>query len=153
MMLRDAVTHAVNAEREAKRKSTAGTSNARVILLMMAMIPLLALSAYSWIARPAWIWGPPVRPLSSVEQEANLRMAMYLLGMRIDAYREQTGAYPSSLPALGETIPGVVYTQLTDSTFQLRGVAAGQEIVFQSDGSGKEFLGNTLDVIQTRRTR
>jgi hypothetical protein len=153
MMLRDVMTHAVTVEQEFKKKTKAQQSNARLLLLMIVMIPLLALSLYSWIARPEFIWGRRALALPVVEQDANLRMAMFLLGMRLDAYREETGAYPPSLDEVGERAPGITYTLVTDSTFQLSGMAGSHEVVFLSEGNAEEFLGRTKDVIQTRRKR
>jgi hypothetical protein len=153
MALRDAVAQAMESEQSFKRKPTSEVSRARMVALLAVMIPLLALSAYTWLARPASIWGPPLSSKPQAESEANLRAAMFFLGMRLDSYREEQGFYPASLDVLGETLPGVSYELVTDSTFELRGVVGQQPVIFRSDMTADEFLGHTKELIAgpTRR--
>ena len=78
---------------------------------------------------------------------------MFLFGMKVDRFRKQTGSYPESLAAMGDSIPGIGYARVSDSTFELRGRASNQEIVFRSDMRAADFLGNTKELILSRRKR
>jgi hypothetical protein len=147
LALRDVMDHAVKVHNETARPMTPRKSRAREIAIAVVFLPLLAFSAYSWIARPEFVWGPKAGPLPTVQQEAGLRFAMLLLATRIEAYRKAQGQYPSTLAALGETIPGVFYVLLTDRQFELRATEGGMPIVFRSNESPDAFLGNTPQVI------
>ena len=78
---------------------------------------------------------------------------MFLFGMKVDRFRKQTGSYPESLGALGDSIQGISYALVSDSTFELRGRASNHEIVFRSDMPAADFLGNTKELILSRRKR
>ena len=143
----------MKADESFKKKTVARTSNARLVTLLIVALPLLGLSIYSWIARPEFIWGRTARPMQPAEADANLRMAMFLLGMRLDAYREEQGFYPASLDAIGESLPGVSYELVTDSIFELRGVVGQQPIIFRSDMTADEYLGKTKNIIFGTRSR
>lgn len=82
-----------------------------------------------------------------------MRMAMFLFGMRVDKHKAASGAYPESLAELGDSVRGISYARLSDSTFELRGTAAHRDIVFRNDMRSAEFLGNTRELIQSRRRR
>jgi hypothetical protein len=149
--LRDAVAQAVESEKTYRKKTVAKESRSRFYALLVIVIPLSALAAYSWFARPEFIWGPPPPAPSPAQADANLRAAMFFLGMRLDAYRQEHGFYPASLDAIGESMPGVTYDLVSDSVFELRGIVNRQPIVFRSDMSADEYLGNTKDLITGRR--
>ncbi len=151
--LRDAVAHAVETDREFQKKSTLTTGAGRGKLLGALTVALLAASAYSWIAKPAFIWGAPVPAPAPEVQQASLRMSMFLFGMKVDRFKKQSGAYPESLSAMRDSIAGIAYVLLNDSTFELHGRASNQKIVFRSDMPAAEFLGNTKELIQSRRKR
>ena len=153
MALRDAVAQAVESEKSFKKKTVGRGSKARLVTLLVIATPLLAVSIYSWVARPAFIWGPAVAPRSVAQSEANLKAAIFFLGMRLDAYREEQGFYPASLAAIGETIPGVTYELITDSVFELRGVVGRQPVLFRSDMTAEEYLGGTKELISSRRAK
>jgi hypothetical protein len=147
LALRDVMDHAVEAEIEKARPMTPAKSNARAITMAVVFVPLLVFSVYSWVARPEFIWGPRVRALPPVQQEAGLRFAMYLLSTRIEAYRKAQGQYPASLAAIGEGIPGVTY-EVVGSHFELRATEGGKPIVLRSNESADTFLGNATNIIQ-----
>ena len=152
MALRDVVQHAISTEKEFQKKSVAQHSNARLVVMLVVAIPLLGFSIWSWVARPAFIWGgaPAATP---VQETANLRVTLYVLGLRLKQYRSAQGFYPASLEALGEAVPGVTYELVSDSIFELRGLAGRQPVIFRSDMNAKEYLGNARDLISNRSTR
>lgn len=151
--LREAVTHAFETDREFRKTSsnTAGEGRARRLLVLT--IAMIAVSAYSWVARPQFIWGAPVEPPPPQIQQADMRISMFLFGMKVDRFRKKNGAYPETLAALGDSIRGIRYVLLNDSTFELRAKAANHEIVFRSDTTAADFLGEARDLIQSRRKR
>jgi hypothetical protein len=140
--------HAVRVHKEITKPTARKKSNARLITLGVMCTALVGLSAYSWLARPAFIWGTPAAPLPTIEQEAGLRMTMYFAAQRVEAYRKSAGTLPSSLTAIGEGIPGVTYAIVGDGVFEMRGTANGKSVVLRSDQSPDEFLGNSGNVIQ-----
>jgi len=151
--LHDAITHAVETERDFRKKSSFTGGNGRRNGLLVLTALMAAFTLYAWIGRPAFIWGPPITPPPPEVQEANLRMAMFLMGMRVDKHRKEHRAFPESLAELGDSVRGMTYLRLSDSTFELRGKAANREVVFRNDMRADEFLGNTKEVIQSRRKR
>lgn len=151
--LRDAVAHAVETDREFKKKSSITSGEGRGKLFSTLAAAALAFSAYSWIAKPAVIWGAPLALPAPEVQQANLRMSMFLFGMKVERFKKKSGTYPESLAAMGDSIRGIDYARLSDSTFELRGNAANQDVVFRSDMRAEDFLRNSKELIQARRTR
>lgn len=147
--LQDAITHSVGADREFKKQSAVVAGRRQTGLIVLAVV-MGAFSAYSFIAKPAFIWGAPVAAPAPAVQEAHLRMSMFLFGMRVDRYRFANRAYPQTLAEMGDSIRGISYQRLSDSTFELRGKAANREVVFRNDMREGDFLGNARELIQSR---
>jgi hypothetical protein len=147
MLLRDVMDHAVEVEKETARRSPRKESHARAIALGTVCALLLVVSAYAWIARPEFIWGPRPTPVPPVQKEAGLRFAMFLLSQRIKAYRDAAGEYPPSLTALGDSLSGVAYVR-SGNVFELRATENGKQIVLRSDQPADAFLGNSANIIQ-----
>ena len=72
---------------------------------------------------------------------------MFLLARRIQAYRKAEGALPPTLAAAGLRAPGVSYVVLSDSVFELRTEERGKPVVFRSDASLSDFLGNAPKIV------
>jgi hypothetical protein len=147
--LQDAISHAVGADREFKTKSSVAAGSRQTGLILLALL-MGVFAAYSFIAKPAFIWGAPVAAPPPDVQEANLRMSMFLFGMRVDRYKLANRSYPESLAELGDSIRGISYQRLSDSTFELRGTAANRDVVFRNDMRQDDFLGNSRELIQSR---
>lgn len=150
LALRDVMDHAVKAQREITAPKTLKKSRAGLIMAIVLCIPLLGASAYSWIARPAAIWGQGVTE-TPAREEANIRFAMYLVAERLESYRQAEGTYPTSLAAIGQTDSLASYQVTSDSTFELRSRAAGREIVFRSTEPVEVFLGNSMAIVTGRK--
>lgn len=148
--LRDVMDHAVRVQKEISGVKRLGPSRARLILTAVICVPLLALCVYSFAARPAFIWGA-VEELPVVQREAGLRLGMFLIAQRLEAFRAETGHYPAALGDIGEAVEGLQYRVVSDSLFELRSDQAGPPIVFRSDASVDVFLGSSVTVIQDRR--
>ena len=153
MALHEVVKQAISSETAFRAKSVQRPSKARLAAMVAVLVPLLALAGYSWFARPEFIWGKRPPPPTIAEQDANMRMALFLLGARLDAHREDQGFYPASLEAIGEQAPGVTYELVADSIFELRGLAGRHVVVFRSDMPVDEYLGNSREIISNRGRR
>jgi len=104
--------------------------------------------AYAWLARPVWLWGDGARPMPPREARANERFAVWVLGQQIERYRAARGALPPSLAALGDSVPGVRYRQVDSASFELRGSAGGEPIVYTSGESADAFLVSATSVVR-----
>lgn len=148
LALRDVMQHAVRVQREITDPKPLSRRRAKTVWTCVLCIPLLALSVYSWVARPAFIWGAS-QHMSPARQEANTRVAMYLLARRIEIYRRSFGSYPASLGDVqegGGGAMGISYVP-TDSTFELRSTENGGPVVYRSSQNADAFLGNSLTVL------
>jgi len=85
----------------------------------VGVLATLAL-VYVWGVRPGWLFSLDAIPAQTPEQEdASLRLGLYLQYHRVMDYRKATGRIPATLEAAGDVEEGVVYTVTGDSTFQL----------------------------------
>jgi hypothetical protein len=153
LLLRDVMDHAVRVHKETTGPQGIGIGNGinRSVLLMALCVPVLAFCVYSLVARPEFLWGPKSGPLPPVRQEANIRVAMFLLAQRLEAYRIAQGRYPATLAELGDSLPGVAYSLSSAGVYELRASENGSLIVHRSDQSLSALLGNSLNVIQGAR--
>jgi hypothetical protein len=152
LALRDAVEQAISTETEFRQKTGVRQSNVRLTLMLLLAVPLVGFTVYSWVARPAYIWGTPP-PIPVAQQDANMRMTLYVIGMRLKQYRAAQGFYPASLETVGERAPGVTYGLLSDSLFELRAVVGRQPMIYRSDMNAREYLGNAQEILSRRRSR
>lgn len=153
LALRDVMDHAVRVQREISGAKRIGPSRAPMIWALLVCVPLLAFSAYSYLARPAFIWGAPAA-LPPERMDANVRVALFMLAQRIEAFRAEAGHFPVALGDIGEAVEGVRYSVLSDAVFELRAEATGgAAVVFRSDQPVDAFLGNSIVVIQGHQTR
>src|SRR6185295_7703968 len=73
MALRDVMQHAVREQREITDPKPLDRRRSRRIVVAIVCVALLALSAYSWLARPEFIWGPSARSVPVERRDASLR--------------------------------------------------------------------------------
>lgn len=148
MALRDVMEHVVEVEKENRRRPRSGTSRTRTVLLAAACMAMAGVSAWSWFARPEFIWGPRGHEETQQHAVASERSALFLLSRRIEAYRRTNGSYPADLSALGAHVPaGVTYTLSGDGVYRLSARGASGEITYQSDKPADQFIGNSLRVL------
>ena len=115
---------------------------------LSVIVVCVAFSAYAWLARPVWLWGDAVRPVPPREARANERFAIWVLAQQIDHFHTARGALPPTLAALGDSVPGVSYRELDSASFELRGTAAGDPIVYTSGESADAFLVSATAVVR-----
>ena len=151
MALRDVMDHAVRAERANRGPHVVRRNRAGPAFAVVVCTALLAFSAWSFIARPAFIWGAATT-MPVAQEGANVRVALFMLAERLRAFRAQAGHYPTALTEIGEQSDGIRYRRLADSLFELRATLADSStIVYQSDQAADAFLGNSLEQITNRR--
>lgn len=139
--------HAVRVQREITAIKPLGPSRLRRITTVVLCVALLGASAYSWIAKPEFIWGASAT-VSPHRQDAEMRFGMFLLAQRLEAFRAQTGHYPAALGDIGESVEGLSYRLVTDSVFELQALTDTGSLVMRSDQPMDVFLGNSVQLIQ-----
>ena len=139
--LRDVMSHAVEVEKEVRKKTELRQGPGRTIAVAIS-VPALLFCAFSFIVRPEFIWGPKVAAMAPAERDANIRFTMFLLGQRIRSFRAAHGQLPASLEAVGERPSGIAYAVVSDTVFQLTADDAGKPLVLRSDAPTAEFLGD-----------
>ncbi len=149
LLLRDAVRHSVQIEREAALAMIPRQSRAKPIAMGIFVAAALAFSAWSLIARPAFIWGTGASPVSPQRLEASARLAMYLQARRLDFYRAREGEYPEALGEVGgDTTLG--YERVADTAFVLSISIAGKRLELPSASDREAFLANSRDLVQQK---
>ena len=108
------------ARRNELRKNAAANPQSRT-RLHPAMPPVLALvSIWLWAFPPAVLRPePPTIPVAN--QEAGLRMEMYIQFSKIQGYVSEHGRLPRNLEEVGDVSSAVRYEPLTASVFRLSG--------------------------------
>lgn len=125
---------------------------ARVWVPILTLL-LFSFTVYSYAARPAWIWGPPVDATQVMAtHDADMRFAMFLLAQRIFEYRREFGAVPATLADVGDRIDSVRYVPLSDTSFSLR-YESRRPIILYSTESMNAFLGNAVQVVTAGKPR
>lgn len=150
LVLRDVMDHAVRVQREITQPKPLRKRRGRQIAANLLCVPLLAFCAYSWFARPEFIWGPRPRTATPAEAEATGRFELYLLAQRIENQRAALGGYPADLAVVGDVPAGVTYRLLADTAFELRATANGRELVFRSTENADDFLTSAIPVLRGR---
>jgi hypothetical protein len=144
MALRDVMEHVVETDKTPPERKKSRTGRAMVIAVCVL---LLGASAYSWSAKPEWIWGPSGEPVSPVIDRASARMSMAIIAQRLNDMRAQTGEYPVGLEEIGEAGNGIEYSLVEDTVYVLRAHSAGDSIVYRSNQPLDEFLGRVPDLL------
>lgn len=117
---------------------------------LVTFLVSLVVTVYVWFGSPSWAQ-PYVPPEPTpIEEEAGLRMAMYLQIQRIEVFRDETGRLPLSLDEAGERLPGVEYEQITGEVYRLRGRTDGLRVTYVSAQPPHEFLGGAHRVVLPR---
>ena len=148
--LEEALRHAVEerqpspAEQRMQRRAPRDRSPAGWIAVLIAGWACLA---WIWLARPAFVFGPPEPPPPTVEeQEASLRFAMFLQRARVEAYRAARGRLPAALPEAGPVEDGVSYQRLGPD-FVITGTRGGLSLRLTTAMDADSFLGRSIEVL------
>ncbi len=104
--------------------------------------------AWVWIAQPSWLFGAKEPPLSPAQEIAQQRFAVYLTRGRVEAFRGDSGYYPASMRAVGDSEDGVVY-QRTGSGYLIQSAAGGLQLRLTDRTNPDSFLGNSLQLLSS----
>jgi hypothetical protein len=149
LLLRDAVRHSVQIEREAALAMIPKQSRVKPIALGLLLAAATAFSAWSFLAKPEFIWGSGATPISPERTEASARLAMYLQARRLDLYREREGEYPEALAVVGgDTSLG--YERSSDTSFALTITVGGKRLELASGSDRESFLGSSRELVQQK---
>ena len=109
------------------------------------MLPLgINLGVFAvWIlaAPPAWVVVNPLEAPPIVEQVDDMKLAMFMQAMRVDAYALQNGSLPNALEDAGSPVSGVEYAVLDDGRYHLRVSIGGEVLLYDSSESAQEWVG------------
>jgi hypothetical protein len=115
-----------------------------------AIPPVLALvSVWLWFFPPSAL-RPSVPSIPPANQEAGLRMEMFMQVLNIQRYVSENGRLPSDLGEVGDGPEQVQYTLQEGNTFRLTGQVGDITVNFTSDESVEELLGNAIAVVSGR---
>lgn len=111
----------------------------------------IGFTAYTLIAQPAFLYGyrEVVRP--PLVAEANDRMVLYFIALRLAEYHDEEGEYPTSLRVLGVSTEGVSYSLVGDTGYVLGAKERGQQLTLRSGDDLKAFAGPSLSVLRGGR--
>ncbi|HEX9563334.1 MAG TPA: hypothetical protein VF981_05160 [Gemmatimonadaceae bacterium] len=111
------------------------------VLTFFAFIVCVAV----WIL-PSFVKPPDVAP-SPARIEASARMTIFLAAQRVVAYQRANGRLPLDLSQAGADSTGLTYWRSTDSLFEIRAMAGGEQLAYKSSMNPALFLGNTFQVL------
>ena len=104
-------------------------------------INLGVFAVYLLIAPPAWVIVNPLEAAPVEEQVDDMRLAMFMQAMRVDAYAQQNGRLPDALEDAGSPVPGVDYTVLGAGRYQLTALIGDEVVLYDSSESAQEWVG------------
>ena len=112
--------------------------------------PVLALvSIWLWAFPPAVL--VPVTPsIPPADQEAGLRMEMFMQFINIQRYAEQNGRLPSDLEEVGDGPDQVLYTREEGNTFRLTGRVGEITVDFTSNEPVEDLLRDAIAIVSGR---
>jgi hypothetical protein len=116
-------------------------------ITMAALVAILATLSF-W--QPPWLFAPKRRE-SPALVEASLRVRIYSEIVRIERYQQQhDNRLPATLLVAGGDTTGIRY-EPAGSDYSLTGRSGTLVIVYKSDVSPKQFVGNSYSLIRARR--
>lgn len=112
--------------------------------------PVLALvSVWLWFFPPSTL--QPVAPsIPPANQEAGLRMEMFMQVINIQRYLTENGRLPDNLEEVGDSPDQVRYTLQAGNTFTLAGQVGDITVDFTSTESVEALLGNAVAIVSGR---
>ena len=129
-----------------ERRGAAAPSSGRA-RLHPSLPPVLALvSIWLWAFPPAVLL--PVTPtIAPANQEAGLRMEMFMQFINIQRYVAENGRLPNDLEEVGDGPDEVLYSLEAGNTFRLTGTVGGITVDFTSDEPVEDLLGDAVAIV------
>jgi len=151
MALRDAMSAAVDAEKEFRKASKPKPQSGAGRGVMLAFsFALMAFTLFAYMSRPEFIFGADPNNVPEVRKDANVRMTLFLLSREVEDFKKKQQKYPDDLKAIPGAPAGVRYALLTDTVFELRYLEGTKEVVFRSDAPVNEFLRDAPKILSGR---
>lgn len=143
----DVVQHSARFTRAVALAKPIESVRGRTIILAALAAPLLLLTVYTYIARPASVFGANPSPGTIERREAYQRYVMSLVAYRVEYFRTTTqGRLPQSLLEVGEEWPGIGYTVVDreQGLYELHGTGVLPEpIRYRSNQPIADFVGTS----------
>lgn len=149
-MLREVTEHVAQKEAGDRVEQRRPESPRRMIRVMNALI--LAFAGYVWLGNPSWVQVEQPPGPSVEEQEAALRLSMYIQAQQIENYRRQNDRIPSSLSEVGPPLPGMHFQRMGRGAYRLTGINNSITLVYTSSQSLAEFVGDSEELIFNQTT-
>ncbi len=110
----------------------------------LLLVALLALQAYVWFARPAWLMLPSSPPPSYRYYVDGYRMAVALERDRIETFRANHGQLPLTAQQAGRPVPGVSYAPQDSLAYVLSAGDAHARVQWSSRDSLDRSLAESV---------
>lgn len=141
-IVREVVDHAARVTRAVELARPMESYRARPMVLTLLAIVLLMLATYSYVARPAWVFGPDPARMPIEQRQAHVRYAMFLTAERVLAFRDSAGGVlPRTLHQAGAAWPGMTYGVEGDVFTLHARVDSATAIEYRSTRDPRGFLG------------
>lgn len=152
---RDAVADVLRDQAERARRRSAAPPPARDPTPLLWGISALAAVGTLWmlLAPPGVLRPPPVPAPPPAVVEAELRMTVAQAVLRLEAFREETGALPADLLEVfegPEDVEGLVYERLDAGRFRLSGTREGAAVLFESGDPIADWMAGARRVMEGR---
>ncbi len=132
----------VNREREKalESRSRPVARRTHIVVLVLCVISWGTL-AYTWLAKPAWLFGPDASAtISPREKETRLRFGMYLERERVLDFRRNKHRLPSGLEEAGDVEQGIEYQVSGDSSFVVSAMVGGVLLTLNESQRADDLL-------------
>jgi hypothetical protein len=116
-------------------------------LAWIGLLVLTLLSAYLWLAPPAFLDAPIPEPPESL-LEAGIRMEMAFQALKVERFLQREGRLPNSLAEAGGPFSSVSYHRLDSDRYQLSLPGLEGRVTYSSVDPMEDFLGNSAAVIR-----
>lgn len=151
--LADAYATAMKAEADRRAAARRGVPRDVPWLGILALIALAGVGGWVWVARPTWLFRPPVEVSAPVE-DAGLRLTMYAAATRLREHVARTGAAPASLAELeGVSGEGLTYQRDKSGSWMLSGRRGTAALTLRANDDLDAFLGTSLSNLLQRGGR
>jgi hypothetical protein len=148
--LLDAYETLVKSERDrqaAQRASRLGPppSGGRLGLSLLIIVVCVAII----VVKPVWLFPTSLPPDPPELHDASLKLQVYRVANRIDAFRRANGRLPETAAEAGAGVPGTMYAVSGDRYTISAGIGSRQ-VTYHSTVPLQEFLGNSYEIIKQR---
>lgn len=144
------------AERAQRRdRATPAPPRDRTAQQWAASLVLVGMAVWIYVAPPSVVRPPPPPVVSAPLQDAELRLTIYQVVLRLQAFQEEAGAFPERLDQVleaPEDREGMEYARLAPDRFRLTGVRGEAVILFETGDSLDDLLGNARRTLEEVRS-